>query len=130
MTQNGVIFSFLDTSSSESEFDVFFGDVGSEEMDKTFSVGINYASRGCGRVSQHISFADKVNMHSVGSLVEYGIRAVQTYTNMDNHSKPVMVDQLTKMSKRTYRVPYLVFATGTVKTKSGVGKYSHSILVI
>ena len=121
LTQNGVIFSYLDTSASESEFDIYFGNLGSKDSDKTFSVGINYPSRGCGRISQHISFADKVNMNSVGKIVEYGIRAIQTVTNMDDVSKPVFEDQLTSMSKHLYRIPYLVFVSGTVKTKSGVG---------
>ena len=121
LTENGVIFSFLDTSAGESEFDIYVGNYGSNDTDKRFSVGINYGSRGCGRVSQHISFADKVNMNSVGQLLEYGIRAIQTYTAMESVNKTVMQNQVTNMSKRQYRIPYLVYVTGTVKTQSGVG---------
>ena len=60
-------------------------------------------------------------MNSVGKVVEYGIRAIQTYSIMDNVNKTIMEDQLTNMSKRQYRIPYLVYVSGTVKTKSGVG---------
>ena len=86
-------------------------------------MGINYASIGCGRTSNHISFTDKVNMNSVGQMLEYGIRAIQTYTNYDStlSPKPVMTNIVTNMSKRQYRIPYLVFVSGTVKTESGVG---------
>ena len=112
----------MDTSAGESEFDIFFGNFGSSDTDKTFSVGINYASKGCGRISQHISFTDKVNMNSVGQLLEYGIRAIQTYTvSNDTGGHTLMVDQLTSMSKRQYRIPYLAYVSGMVQTQSGVG---------
>ena len=97
------------------------GNFGSSDLDKTFSVGINYASTGCGRVSQHISFADQVNKNSVGQLLEYGVRAIQTYSNMDTVNKTVMANQITSMSKRQYRIPFLAYVSGTVKTSSKTG---------
>ena len=114
---------YLDTSAGESEFDIFVGALGSSDTDKRFCVGINYASIGCGRTSSHISFADKVNMNSVGQMLEYGIRAIQTYTNFDStlSPKPVTANTVTNMSKRQYRVPYLVYVSGTVKTESDAG---------
>ena len=54
------MFSYLDTSSGESEFDVFVGSVGSTVQQKYFVVGIPTASTGCGRQSQQISFSDTV----------------------------------------------------------------------
>ena len=121
LTTNGVIFSYLDTAAGESEFDIFVGNLGSTDSQKTFSVGINYASTGCGRVAQHISFADKVNMNSVGQMLEYGVRAIQTYTNLDSNPPIQYTNQVTSMSKRQYRVPYLAYVSGTVVTQSGVG---------
>ena len=113
----------MDTSAGESEFDIFVGLFGTIDTSKTFAVGIPYSSAGCGRVSQHISFADKVNMNSVGVLLEYGIRAIQTYTDYDNVTNPniVITNGITSMSKRQYRIPYLVYITGTVATQSGSG---------
>ena len=107
LTETGVTFSYRDTSSGEHEFDIFFGNFGSSDSQKTFSVGVPYASTGCGRVSHHISFADSVNKNAVGQLLEYGVRAIQTYTNMDSKNKTVMTNQVTAMSKRQYRIPYL-----------------------
>ena len=106
----------------ESEFDIFYGNMGSSDQQKTFAVGINYASTGCGRTSQHISFADKINMNSVGTILEYGIRAIQTYTiSNESSTGPTMTNQITSMSKRQYRIPFLVNIQGTVKTSSGAG---------
>ena len=121
MTINGIIFSFMDTSSGETEFDIFYGDIGSTVQDKLFAVGIPYASTGCGRTSNHISFSDQVNMYSVGRMIEYGVRAIQTYTNLDSDSLNVTSNQPTFMSLRQFRVPFLVDLSGYVKTKTQVG---------
>ena len=90
-------------------------------------MGINYASTGCGRVSRHISFSDKANKNSVGRLLEYGVRAVQTYTTLDSTPQIVMTNQITSMSKRQYRIPFLAYVHGTVKTQSGVGVESVTV---
>jgi len=115
LTENGVIFSYLDTSSSESEFDIFVGDLGSDISEKKFVVGINYPSTGCGRVSKHISFTDKESSKLVGQTREYAIRAIQT-----TKSSPVESD-VTSVTVMPYRIPFYVQVSGTVKTGSGTG---------
>ena len=61
-------------------------------------------------------------MNNVGQLFEYGIRAIQTYTISEgSQSGTIMTDQLTKMTNHQYRIPYLVYVKGTVKTQSGTG---------
>jgi len=89
------------------------GDYGSSSDVKTFVIGINYPSFGCGRYSQHISFVDKVNSNSVGQIKEYGIRAIQQLNSS--------YEEVTSMSLMTYRIPYLVSIAGSVSTVSGVG---------
>ena len=53
--------------------------------------------------------------------MEYGVRAIQTYTNMNSVNQTLMSNQVTNMSKRQYRIPYLVYVQGTVTTQSGTG---------
>lgn len=79
---------------------------------KMLAVGINYPSLGCGRVSQHISFADKLSKNEVGAVREYSIRAVQDINGT------VVATGYTTMP---YRIPFLVKVSGTVKTQAGVG---------
>lgn len=70
---DGVTFSFMDTSSTENEFDLFVGAPGSSESSKTFIVGINYPSFSCGRISQQINLKDSIRKNDVGLLYEYGM---------------------------------------------------------
>lgn len=77
---NGVSFQYLDTSSGETEFDIFLGsyNYNTTISHKKFIVGIPYPSVGCGRVSSHISFTDGNSYKNVGSVLEYGVRALQS----------------------------------------------------
>lgn len=91
---------------------MFVGDYQSAVESKTFVVGINYPSFGCGRVSKHISFADKVNAQAIGQIKEYGIRAIQLVNN---------AEEVTGMSVTPYRIPFLVQVSGSVLTTSRSG---------
>ena len=95
-----------------AQFDIFVGDFESKESDKVFVVGIPYPSQGCGRISNHISFADNINKNAVGAVKEYGIRAVQT---IDGNSSS------TSMSLFVYRIPYYVQVGITVRNTAGKG---------
>ena len=88
--------------------------MGSSEYSKTFVVGVNYPSSGCGRTAKHISFADKQSMKLVGQLFEYGIRAVQ----QPNKTLGLVN---TELSTAAYRIPFYVEVTGSVSTKAGTG---------
>ena len=88
------------------------GDLSSSSALKNFVVGINYPSSGCGRTSQHISFADRRHMNNLGQMFEYGVRAVQNIRGRNN---------VTFMTTAPYRIPFLTTVGGTVTTGSNVG---------
>ena len=114
--QHGVAFSFIDTSSSETRFDIFVGEVGSDDSTKTNVVTIPTGLAGCGRTSNPISFTDQISSMSVGQIMEYGISATQTYPNgTGTYVAP------TDMFKFPYRIPFLVIVNGDVKYKGGGG---------
>jgi len=115
LTEYGVVFSYLDTSSSESKFEIFVGDQGSDISEKNLVAGINYPSMGCGKVNKNISFVDKKSIEMVGQTREYAIRAIQT-----TKSSPVESD-VTSVTVMPYRIPFYVQVSGTVKTGSGTG---------
>jgi len=96
----------------EFQFDDFVGDNQSPVDAKTFVVGINYPSYGCGRVLQRISFADKVTSAAVGPVEECGMRAIQAGDT---------VEAVTEMSVlvSVYRIPFLVEVSGAVVARSG-----------
>ena len=60
-------------------------------------------------------------MYSVGQMYEYGIRAIQTYTNLDSQSKTVYSDQTTNMTIIAFRVPFFSQVGGSVLTEAGTG---------
>ncbi len=95
------------------QFDIFVGDVNSPNDNKTFVVGINYPSHGCGRVSNHISFSDKLNLNAVGQIKEYAVKAVQ--------GKDSSAQVYTSASVFAYRIPFLAEIGGFVKTNSQGG---------
>ena len=114
--QHGVTFSFIDTSSSETRFDIFVGEVGGDDSTKTNVVTISTGLAGCGRTSNPISFTDQISAMSVGQIMEYGISATQTYPNgTGTYVAP------TEMFKFPYRIPFLVVVNGDVKYKGGGG---------
>lgn len=86
--------------------------MGSLESTKALAVGINYPSLGCGRVSQHISFVDKLSKNKVGVVREYSIRAVQDINGTIS---------ATGYTTMPYRIPFLVEVSGTVTTEAGSG---------
>ena len=105
------------------QFDIFSGVKGSSDDSKTLVVGIPYASKGCGRVSTHISFTDKTVINSVGKEVEYSVRSLQRGSA---YSLPTYSPGSTD---KVYRIPFLSTIIGTVRTKSGVGVPNVSIRV-
>lgn len=114
--QHGVVFSFIDTSSSETRFDIFVGEVGSDDNTKTVVVTIPTGLAGCGRGANPISFTDQISSLSVGQIMEYGIAATQSYPNgTGSYIAP------TEMFKFPYRIPFLVLVNGDVKYKNGGG---------
>ena len=114
--QHRVTFSFIDTSSSETRFDSFVGEFGSDDSTKTNVVTISTGFTGCGRTSNPISFTDQISSMSVGQIMEYGISATQTYPNgTGTYIAP------TEMFKFPYRIPFLVAINGVVKYKNGGG---------
>ena len=114
--QHGVAFSFIDTSSSETRFDIFVGEQGSDDSTKTNVVTISTGLAGCGRTSNPISFTDQISAMSVGQIMEYAISATQTYPNgTGTYVAP------TEMFKFPYRIPFLVIINGDVKYKNGGG---------
>ena len=114
--QHGVTFSFIDTSSSETRFDIFVGEVGGDDATKTNVVTIPTGLAGCGRTSNPISFTDQISAMSVGQIMEYAISATQSYPNgTGTYVAP------TEMFKFPYRIPFLVVINGDVKYKGGGG---------
>ena len=114
--QHGVTFSFIDTSSSETRFDIFVGEVGGDDATKTNVVTIPTGLAGCGRTSNPISFTDQISAMSVGQIMEYAISATQSYPNgTGTYVAP------TEMFKFLYRIPFLVVVNGDVKHKGGDG---------
>ena len=114
--QHGVTFSFIDTSSSESRFDIFVGEVGGSDATKTNVVTIPTGLAGCGRKASPISFTDQLSSLSVGQIMEYAISATQSYPN-GTHAYVAP----TEMFKFPYRIPFLVIVDGDVKYKNGGG---------
>ena len=114
--KHGVTFSFIDTSSSETRFDIFVGEVGGDDATKTSVVTIPTSLTGCGRTSTPISFTDQISSMSVGQIVEYAITATQSYTNSTGSWVAP-----TGMFKFPYRIPFLVTVNGDVKYKNGGG---------
>jgi hypothetical protein len=102
LTRNGIVFEFMDTSSSESKFDIYVGDFGSEDADKTHVVSIPVELTGCGRSTNPISFTDEISSLSVGQIVEYGITSTQQWVaaNIAKAQSP--------MFTFPYRIPFLV----------------------
>ena len=80
-------------------------------------VGIPYPSKGCGRTSRHISFADKTVINNVGQIVEYSIKSIQT----KNGNDPNPTYEYSESTTKPYRIPFLARITGSVRTKSRVG---------
>ena len=114
--QHGVTFSFIDTSSSETRFDIFVGEVGGDDATKTNVVTISTGLTGCGRTTNPISFTDQISAMSVGQIMEYAISATQSYPNgTGTYIAP------TEMFKFPYRIPFLVIVNGDVKYKGGGG---------
>lgn len=114
--QHGVTFSFIDTSSSETRFDIFVGELGGDDATKTNVVTISTGLAGCGRTASPISFTDQISSMSVGQIMEYGISATQSYPN---GSREYIAP--TEMFKFPYRIPFLVVINGDVKYKGGGG---------
>ena len=114
--QHGVTFSFIDTSSSETRFDIFVGEVGGDDATKTNVVTISTGLAGCGRTANPISFTDQISAMSVGQIVEYGIYATQSYPSGSGTKVAP-----TEMFKFPYRIPFLVLVSGDVKFKGGSG---------
>lgn len=65
-----------------------------------------YPSDGCGRISNHISFSDRLNADLVGVNLVYGVRAVL----------PSGFSSLTSVN---YRIPFIGTITGSVKSATG-----------
>lgn len=114
--KHGVTFSFIDTSSSETRFDIFVGEQGGDDATKTNIVTIPTGLAGCGRTANPISFTDQISSMSVGQIMEYAITATQSYTSS---SGTIMAP--TEMFKFPYRIPFLVDIDGSVNYKSGGG---------
>lgn len=66
-----------------------------------------YPSQGCGRVSNHISFSDRLNADLVGVNLVYGVRAVLGGTTYSS------------LTSVNYRIPFIGTITGAVKTTNG-----------
>ena len=114
---HGVTFSFIDTSSSETRFDIFVGEVGGDDATKTNVVTIPTGLAGCGRNSNPISFTDQISAMSVGQIVEYAIYATQSFPTGSGGTQLAP----TEMFKFPYRIPFLVIVNGEVKFKGGDG---------
>ena len=114
--QHGVAFSFIDTSSSETRFDIFVGDGGGDDATKTNVVTIPTGLAGCGRKANPISFTDQLSSMSVGQIMEYTISATQSYT----HGTRTYLAR-TGMFGFPYRIPFLVVVSGDVKYRGGGG---------
>ena len=114
--QHGVAFSFIDTSSSETRFDIFVGEFGGDDATKTNVVTIPTGLAGCGRKANPISFTDQISSMSVGQIMEYAISATQSFPNgSQTYVAP------TEMFRFPYRIPFLVVVNGDVKYKAGGG---------
>ena len=113
--KHGVTFSFIDTSSSESRFDIFVGELGSDDSTKTNVVTIPTGLSGCGRTANPISFTDQISAMSVGQIMEYAISATQSPDGISTVLVP------TEMFKFPYRIPFLVSIDGDVKFRGGGG---------
>lgn len=139
LTMDGVVFSFLDTSSSETQvctyiivnfflimshclyplyvlaqFTFFVGAQNSELKNKHKVDEMSTQSMDCGRISQMFAHVDTNVVNDVGDVKEYAIRASQT--NVLGQSSPTDVTTI------AYRIPFLVDVSGYVKTASGTGK--------
>ena len=113
---HGVTFSFIDTSSSETRFDIFVGEQGADDSTKINVVTIPTGLAGCGRTANPISFTDQISVMSVGQIMEYSISATQTFPNgTGSYVAP------TEMFKFPYRIPFLVVVNGDVRYKGGNG---------
>ncbi len=120
--QHGVAFSFIDTSSSETRFDIFVGEFGGDDASKTNVVTIPTGQAGCGRKANPISFTDQISSMSVGQIMEYTISATQSFPNgSQTYLAP------TEMFKFPYRIPFLVVVSGEVKYKAGGGVQGVSV---
>ena len=119
--RHGVTFSFIDTSSSETRFDIFVGEPGSDDSTKTNVVTIPTGLSGCGRTSNPISFTDQISAMSVGQIMEYAISATQSPDGISTSLVP------TEMFKFPYRIPFLVAIDGNVKFKGGNGVENVSV---
>ena len=114
--RHGVVFSFIDTSSSESRFDIYVGELGSDDSTKTHVVSIPNGLAGCGRTANPISFTDQISSMSVGQVMEYAISATQEYINGTGSYVAA-----TSMFTFPYRIPFLVQINGDVQYKAGGG---------
>ena len=114
--RHGVVFSFIDTSSTESRFDIYVGEFGSDDSTKTHVVTIPNGLAGCGRTANPISFTDQISSLSVGQVMEYAISATQQYQNGTG-----TIVAATSMFNFPYRIPFLVQVNGDVEYKAGGG---------
>ena len=110
LTENGAVFSYIDTSSSESEVN---------DHISTYQI-----------ITTTISFTDRDNSKAVGQVKEYAIRAIQSYTDFDVVTSAAGVTHVvyqkyenvvTGFSVVPYRIPFSGKVTSSVQTKSGSG---------
>ena len=122
--QHGVTFSFIDTSSSESRFDIYVGELGGNDATKSNVVTIPSNLAGCGRTASPISFTDQLSAMSVGQIMEYAITATQSYFKGNG-----TIVAPTEMFKFPYRIPFLVNIDGNVNYKGGGGVESVKVAI-
>ena len=122
--KHGVTFSFIDTSSSESRFDIYVGEVGGDDATKSNVVTIPSSLSGCGRTASPISFTDQLSTMSVGQIMEYAITATQSYFRGNG-----TIVSPTEMFKFPYRIPFLVNIDGNVNYKGGGGVESVKVSI-
>jgi hypothetical protein len=119
---NGVTFSFMDTSSSETRFDIFVGALGSAGSTKISVVTISPGQLNCGRVANPISLADLISSPLVGQIREYGITATQNAYNassVQNVCNATVPTATTVMTTFPYRIPFLTLVSGLVVSATG-----------
>jgi hypothetical protein len=124
LTMDGVTFSFLDTSSSETRFDIFVGELGGLDQNKASAVTISPGQLGCGRTANPISVVDKLSWQMVGQIREYGITATQVSINASStisvcNASSSLTYGSTGITKLPYRIPFLAQISGYVKSSSG-----------
>jgi hypothetical protein len=110
LTTYGVEFSFTDTSTSESAFEVVRGDSVYSLNDGEVVTKIPYSLPDCGRQFSSISLTDQQAARNPGMLYVYGLQA----TNKDTKF-------VTSMKSTAYRVPWIASIFVSVETQSQVG---------